>query len=348
MFTALELSKKVPADSILIIEKNAFGGGGSTKNAGFACFGSPTELISDLHSMGKDQMSELLKLRFRGLEKLINTLGSKKIDYNKCGGMELFRFCDNGDIPNEVDVDSLNNLIAEAINEERCFVDGLAEAKKMKLNVDQAWKNTLEGSINTGKMFQALDALVRETGIKKANGIELNSFDKTAQGYKLITSEGNLRARKLLICTNGLSRKLIPKIATNPSRNLVMISKPMENLPITGTFHMNKGFIYFRSIENRLLIGGGRHWDPKRENTSEHEINQLIQSKLENLTQELLPDHHFEWDQVWTGILGVGPSKFPIIKSLGDGLYCAVRMGGMGVAMGSQVGSSLGEIALNS
>lgn len=347
MFTALELSKKVPADSILIIEKNAFGGGGSTRNAGFACFGSPTELIADISSMGKAQTLELLKLRFQGLQKLINTLGAKNIDYQKCGGMELFRFRDGKKVPNESEIQSLNALIAEATNKENCFEDSTSEALKMGLQVDHAWNNTLEGAINTGKMFQTLEALVREKGIRKANGVQLNSFEKMHDGYELRTSEGTLQANRLLLCTNGLSRKLIPSIEVHPSRNLVMISKPYENLPIQGTFHMNEGFLYFRNVENRLLIGGGRHWDPETENTAAHEINELIKNNLQELTKQLLPSHDFEWDHMWTGILGVGRSKSPIIQQVDERLFCAVRMGGMGVAIGSQVGTRLGQLVLN-
>ena len=347
MFAALELSKKVPAKSILIIEKNAFGGGGSTRNAGFACFGSPTELLSDLKTMGRSQTLELLQLRFKGLQKLISTLGADHIDYDNCGGIELFRFRDGERVPTMTEIQSLNALIAEATNKEDCFVDSTTKVQAMGLHADHAWNNTLEGAINTGKMFRSLDVLVREKGIKKVNGMHLSSFEKVSQAYTLSTSEGTIQAKNLLICTNGLSQKLLSNIKVSPSRNLVMISKPVEKLPIQGTFHMNEGFLYFRSIENRILIGGGRHWDLDAENTSSHEINDKIQTKLKVLTKELMPKLDLEWDQTWTGILGVGPSKSPIVQQVDDGLYCAVRMGGMGVAIGSQVGSNLASLVLN-
>ena len=40
----------------------------------------------------------------------------------------------------------------------------------------------------------------------------------------------------------------------------------------------------------------------------------------------------------WSGIMGVGKQKSSIVKHLSPNVICAVRMGGMGVAIGSLVG----------
>ena len=46
--TAIFLKEKFPGSKILILERGYLPSGASTKNAGFACFGSPTELLDDL------------------------------------------------------------------------------------------------------------------------------------------------------------------------------------------------------------------------------------------------------------------------------------------------------------
>ena len=48
MTTALNLKKRKPNLKILVLERGYLPSGASTKNAGFACFGSPSELKSDL------------------------------------------------------------------------------------------------------------------------------------------------------------------------------------------------------------------------------------------------------------------------------------------------------------
>jgi len=45
---ALQLKKRFPKAKIVILEKGILPQGASTKNAGFACFGSLSEIIDDL------------------------------------------------------------------------------------------------------------------------------------------------------------------------------------------------------------------------------------------------------------------------------------------------------------
>ena len=57
--TALHLKKKMPKAKIVILEKGLFPQGASTKNAGFACFGSLSEILQDLESHTSDEVVEL-------------------------------------------------------------------------------------------------------------------------------------------------------------------------------------------------------------------------------------------------------------------------------------------------
>ena len=45
---ALELRRLNPNSKIIILERGFLPTGASTKNAGFTCFGSPSELLDDL------------------------------------------------------------------------------------------------------------------------------------------------------------------------------------------------------------------------------------------------------------------------------------------------------------
>ena len=42
--------------------------------------------------------------------------------------------------------------------------------------------------------------------------------------------------------------------------------------------------------------------------------------------------------------MGIGQQKKAIVKQLSNNVYCGVRMGGMGVAIGSLIGKELGEL----
>ena len=64
----------------------------------------------------------------------------------------------------------------------------------------------------------------------------------------------------------------------------------------------------------------------------------------EILKETILPNINFEIEQRWSGIMGVGNQKKAIVKQLSNNVYCGVRLGGMGVAIGSIVGKELAEL----
>ena len=161
--------------------------------------------------------------------------------------------------------------------------------------------------------------------------------DKMDAAFEFIT-------KKLVITTNGFAKELIP-VAVQPARAQVLITKPIPNLDIIGTFHLDRGYYYFRNFEDRILLGGGRNLDFEGETTTELAQTVLIQNRLEQLLREvILPNQYFEIDQRWSGIMGIGSHKKPIVEQLSEHVYCGVRMGGMGVAIGSLIGKETADL----
>lgn len=62
---ALKLRAKFPKRSIVVLERGLLPQGASTKNAGFACFGSVSELLDDLKVHSEDQVLELVENAIR-------------------------------------------------------------------------------------------------------------------------------------------------------------------------------------------------------------------------------------------------------------------------------------------
>jgi glycine/D-amino acid oxidase-like deaminating enzyme len=85
--------------------------------------------------------------------------------------------------------------------------------------------------------------------------------------------------------------------------------------------------------------------DFEGETTTKFESNALIhEALLKKLSTEILPGVPFEIERAWSGIMCVGNEKKPIIKSLNKNVHAGVRMGGMGVAIGSAVGKALSKL----
>ena len=131
-----------------------------------------------------------------------------------------------------------------------------------------------------------------------------------------------------------------------PARAQVLLTSPVKET-INGCFHLDRGYFYFRQIENRILLGGGRHLDIDGETSTEAATTELIQNRLEELLREVIvPGENFEVERRWTGVMGVGKQKKPLVKALSDRVYCGIRLGGMGVALGSLVGKELAELTV--
>ena len=89
---AITLKKNHPKAKILILEKGMLPQGASTKNAGFACFGSISEIIDDLNSHTEEEVFHLVQKRWEGLQLLRKNLGDTAIDFQQNKGFEL---CDS-------------------------------------------------------------------------------------------------------------------------------------------------------------------------------------------------------------------------------------------------------------
>ena len=149
---------------------------------------------------------------------------------------------------------------------------------------------------------------------------------------------------KLIITTNGFTNKLIQQ-DLKPARAQVLITKPITNLNIKGTFHLDCGYYYFRNIDNRILLGGGRNLDFMGETTTEMSTTAKIQNELESLLHNVIfPNKNVDIDQRWSGIMGVGQQKLPLIRQYSDCVFVGVRMGGMGVALGAGVAKKIVDL----
>ena len=339
---ALQLKQRFPKANILILEKGMLPQGASTKNAGFACFGSLSEIIDDLKSHSQEEVFQLIKKRINGLQLLRNTLGDANINYQQLGGYELFYKSDKLLEECKDQCASVNSFLKPLFNQDVFHFE--SDTFGFKNCHETLSVNQFEGQIDTGKMMTSLMQLALSSGIKILNNITVENFSEDLKSVKIKTNQFEFTSSKLLIATNGFASALhIPKV--KPARAQVLITKPIENLHIKGTFHLDQGYYYFRNIDNRILFGGGRNLDFKGEETTELNQTERIQNKLETLLKTtILPNTPFEIEHRWSGIMGVGQQKKPIVNQLSNHVFCGVRLGGMGVAIGSLVGKELADL----
>lgn len=343
---AIHFKKHQPKGKVTIIDGGIIPQGASTKNAGFACIGSAGELLSDLLNYEEETVFALVERRKKGLDLLRETLGDAAISYEHFGGYEIF---ENEEKYAEIacKVEYFNKKLQEITNNVTTYTLADHQISSFGLQgVKHLIKNNCEGQIDTGKMMYSLMDKAREVGVQILLGVKVKEIIKNESATGVIQENGiKIQANKLLICTNGFATALLPELNVIPARAQVLVTSPIKNLKIKGSFHFEEGFYYFRNIDDRILLGGGRNLDFEGERTAEFGNTPLIIGKLKQMLDEMIiPNQDYTIDYVWSGIMAFGENKNPIVKQISSNLFCAVRLGGMGVAIGSLVGKESVEL----
>ncbi|RYE53978.1 MAG: FAD-binding oxidoreductase, partial [Sphingobacteriales bacterium] len=347
---AISIKEKQPLLSVAILESGFLPTGASTKNAGFACFGSISELIEQEKLCGSDGLHALITRRWSGLQKLRGLIGDANLGFKNNGGYELFR-AEEATL-SQLCVSKLghfNHLIKDIVNEEPFNV---ADHKIPVLgleNVAALIENKLESQIDTGLMMRSLLLKAGNNGITIFNSCNVKSFIEGNNGQEVHTEMGVFYCKKLVLCTNAFTARLLPEIKIVPGRGQVVLTSPIPGLKLSGTFHYQKGFYYFRDIDGRVLLGGGRELDMKAEETTVFGETKIVQDALLNLLNEvIIPGKKFNIDHRWSGIMAFGPDLEPTIEEVRPDIFCAARCNGMGVAIGCQTGEDIAMMAINS
>ncbi len=347
---ALNLKKKHKNLKIVVLERGMLPSGASSKNAGFACFGSASELLEDIRHTSESETFALVEKRWKGLLRLRKNLGDKAIDFHNWGGYEVFETKKEYAIC-ETKADYLNKHLFPILKKKKIFQQADTKIKTFGFkNVKHMLVNTAEAQIDTGKMISAMIHKVRNAGIEIINGFSVIGLTDEGTNVSILSSDDTLiKSKRVIIATNGFAKQLLPGYQVEPARAQVIITHPIKNLKPKGTFHLDNGYYYFRNINNRILLGGGRNLDFKTEETTEFGLTQLVQNKLESLLDTMiLPGIDYSIDMRWSGIMGVGPQKKSIVRASSDNVFCAVRLGGMGVAIGSLVGEEVAAMVSES
>ena len=337
LWCGYELLANHPKLNLLIVDKGVVPSGASTRNAGFACFGSPTELISDAKNMGEDRMWELAEMRYRGIEKIKNTFSSSLIDFDNCGGYECLQKEKDNIEEIEENLVWLNKGLQRITGETKTFCREDEKLRQFGLQgFDALLHNSCEGGLHSGKLVAALQQKIVSLGGQILQNIQVTRWDDVGSGVELYCANSNiqLKTSRLIICTNALDNALLKGIKTEPQRGQILVTSPIENLAVRGTFHYDEGFYYFRNVGNRILLGGARNKAFDEENTSAFETTEIIQQTLQNfLTKHILPNQIFTIDYRWSGIMGFTEDKQPLIKQITNRVTAMIICNGMGVAL---------------
>jgi glycine/D-amino acid oxidase-like deaminating enzyme len=338
--TALELRELRPHDRIVVLERGLVPSGASSRNAGFACFGSLTEILADLDVLGENQLLATIERRWNGLRRLRQRVGDAAMRYEAVGGHELFLRLNMAAIER---LDEVNRLLQPLFGQTVFTRDDAAIGRAGFGRASALLRNPLEGQLHSGMLMAELGRLARAENIEVRTGATVTAIDEDGSKVhvKIAVSDQqhvSMSAGRVVVCTNGFTADLFPDAGIIPARGQILVTAPVPDLRWRGTYHMEQGFYYFRNIGNRILLGGGRHLAIQEEASGEMLLTPTIQAALLRLLKEVvLPDREVAVEHRWAGIMGFSADKMPQVRMLSPRVALGFGCNGMGVALGAQV-----------
>ena len=332
---AIECAKKYGGEQVLVLEAAPLNGGGSTKNAGFACFGSVSELLVDFDELGVEATVDLVRRRWQGLCDFRLDYGDEALGFEATGSHEM---CVSMLSLLVESVDKVNSALREVFDGDDPFkvVESIPGVRHDGVSISSPF----EGLIDTSKAYKAMLDRARNLGVEILNGLRV---ERVESGSVYMADGTAVKAGKILVCNNSLAKYLIQDLDVKPQANRVLVTEPISKLKFKGTLHFDRGYVYLRRIDSaegpRMLVGGGRQWGDAESAEVEDKLLAFLRDHIEGCEEAKI-------DYNWVGYLGIGKDREPICEEVMPGVYAGVKMGGMGVALGGAHGKKLAELTM--
>ena len=314
------LSKRTQPARILVIDRDRFSYGASSRNAGFITCGQVSEMLADVEHAGQDRVIETFMQRREGIAIAREVLPDFHID--PCGSTDYDPVTD--------DKLALMAKLNEAAGDEIFSV----RAARIGQAVRPCIFNNADGAVHPVKLLRVLQG--RASGAGFEFGVNAVKVKDGVAELETIGGHHELAYGRAFICTNGFASELDSESRVQPGRGQVIVTSKIHTRTDRTLGYLNAGYDYFRFVDERLLIGGGRDKFKTEQNTRELESTGEVCEYLKQVAAEVIGHTDWQVEHQWAGIMGfvagehLGGSPR---KRLDDKTEAIAGFGGMGVAL---------------
>ena len=209
-----------------------------------------------------------------------------------------------------------------------------------------ALTDEISGGLHPSKYVFGLASAVSNLGVQLCENTAVTKIEKNdSNNFKLITSKGDITAKKVIIATNGYTDRLVSKLKPLifPVGSYIVVTEPLTNElqniinPKRRMYYDSKWFLnYFRLTPDGRLLWGGR-------NDLSTDLD--LDDSAKRLSKELytvFPDlKDIPITHTWTGKLGITFDLMPHIGKT-NGIYYAFGYGGHGLSIATYLGTEIG------
>ena len=209
-----------------------------------------------------------------------------------------------------------------------------------------ALTDEISGGLHPSKYVFGLANAVSNLGVQLCENTAVTKIEKNdSNNFKLITSKGDITAKKVIIATNGYTDRLVSKLKPLifPVGSYIVVTEPLTNElqniinPKRRMYYDSKWFLnYFRLTPDGRMLWGGR-------NDLSTDLD--LDDSAKRLSKELytvFPDlKDIPITHTWTGKLGITFDLMPHIGKT-NGIYYALGYGGHGLSIATYLGTEIG------
>lgn len=329
--------------AVVLLEQEQIGWGASTRNAGMALTGlklAPEQLVQ---RYGRERARRFYRTSLDALAFVQNLIEQEKLacDFHRCGDL-----CVAYRPSHYKGLIASQKFLHEAF-EHRTELVAAAELKhELATNVYHGGLlDPLSASLHPAKLVAGLARCAHEAGAHLFETTAVLDCNRESNGFVLQTSRGELRAREVVVATNGytpaslrpLRRRIIPVgsyiIATEPLGR----TRAEALLPTNRMVYDTKNFLFYfrRTPDDRLLFGGRTSFTPMRDG----EAAKILRTDMLSVFPQLAAT---KIEYAWHGNVGFTFDQMPHL-GVQNGLHYALGYGGHGVVLSVYFGYWLAQ-----
>ena len=331
--------------SVAIIDQNEIGWGASSRNGGMATPGLKQDILKICKKYGMDYAREFWRSSIDAIDLLEQIIIEENIecDWSRKGHIALA--CKQSHY-NELP--EYSAWIKREMNHEKIIVP--KEKIRSEIGTDAYFgglSDDSSGGLQPAKYVDGLARSVSHLGVILCEDTQVEKINRNPNRTELITSRGDIKAKEVIIATNGYTDMLVPELKPKvfPVGSYIIVTEPLpkdlqdELSPKRRMFYDSKWFInYFRLTPDGRMLWGGRN-----DLSTDLDLNEsakILSAQLCKVFPEL---NDYAFTHTWTGKLGITFDLRPHIGEI-KGIHYALGYGGHGLAIATYLGTELGVL----
>lgn len=301
------LSKAKPQLSVLILERDLLGYGASTRNAGFLSCGNISEWLMEMREQGEAATLYNFAARKTGLNIVMHEL---------CDGLQT-------DPCGSADFDAITDEKTALMETFNAYLKTHREAPAFQVKrvmlagaMQEVFFNAADHAINPVQLLGCLHEKLLQQGVRFGYGAEVTALSRGHAAVQLQARPVEVQYQYGFLCTNAFASDLYPDTHVRPGRGQILVTAPceLETTPMLG--FLEEGYNYFRFVDGRLLVGGGRHVFGDEEITPNIETTAKVWDYLVQLASRISGSTDIDIGYHWAGLMGFPDGAHGSVQAL--------------------------------